>query len=114
HAPPLARGGGPLPRPPAVRPGRPGAAACRRNDSLEAGLAHPAFDAVRPWLGIARTLDGLNRLSEERNVRTENGNPVRFVPPGAKDAYYELKVFRTGEVETRPDNQHDFFNALAW
>jgi hypothetical protein len=39
---------------------------------------------------------------------------VRFVPPGARDAYYELKVFRTGEVETRPDNLHDFFNALAW
>lgn len=69
---------------------------------------------MRPWLGIARTLDDLNRFSEERNVRTENGNAVRFVPPAAKDAYYELKVYRTGEVETRPDNLHDFFNALAW
>jgi hypothetical protein len=39
---------------------------------------------------------------------------VRFVPPGARDASYELKVFRTGEVETRPDSQHDFFNALVW
>lgn len=39
---------------------------------------------------------------------------MRFVPPRAKDAYYELKVFRTGEVETRPDSLHDFFNALAW
>lgn len=47
-------------------------------------------------------------------LRTESGNPVRFVPPGAKDAYYELKVYRTGEVETRLDNLHDFFNALAW
>ena len=36
------------------------------------------------------------------------------MPPGAKDAYYELEVFRTGEVETRPDNLHDFFNALVW
>jgi hypothetical protein len=39
---------------------------------------------------------------------------VRFVPPGEKDAYYELRVFETGCVETRPDNLHDFFNALAW
>ena len=39
---------------------------------------------------------------------------MRFVPPGAKDASYELKVFRTGEVATRPDSQHDFFNALVW
>jgi len=36
------------------------------------------------------------------------------VPPGARDAYYEIKVYETGCVETRPDNLHDFFNALAW
>jgi Protein of unknown function (DUF3025) len=39
---------------------------------------------------------------------------VRFVPPGAKDAYYEINVYETGRVETRPDSLHDFFNALAW
>jgi dihydroorotase len=101
-------------RAPEVRQRGSGAAARRRNDSLEAGLAHPAFDALRPWLGVERTLAGLNRFAEERKIRTESGKPVRFVPPGAKDAYYELKVFRTGEIETRPDNLHDFFNALAW
>ena len=69
---------------------------------------------MRPWLGVERSLDALNRLAQAGDLRTENGHPVRFVPPGAKDAYYELKVFRTGEVETRPDNLHDFFNALAW
>jgi Protein of unknown function (DUF3025) len=69
---------------------------------------------VRPWLGGERSLANLNRFAEERKLRTENGKPVRFVPPGAKDAYYELKVYRTGEVETRPDSLHDFFNALAW
>jgi len=36
------------------------------------------------------------------------------VPPGTKDAYYEVKVFETGRVETRPDSLHDWFNALAW
>lgn len=69
---------------------------------------------MRPWLGGERSLANLNRLAEETKLQTENGKPVRFVPPGAKDAYYELKVYRTGEVETRPDNLHDFFNALAW
>jgi hypothetical protein len=59
-------------------------------------------------------LSGLNRAAEARGLRTESGKPVRFVPPGAKDAYYEVKVHRTGEVETRPDSLHDFFNALAW
>jgi hypothetical protein len=69
---------------------------------------------VRPWLGIERTLSGLNKEAQARALRTENGNPVRFVPPTAKDAYYEVKVYGSGEVETRPGSLHDFFNALAW
>ena len=72
------------------------------------------FDGVRPWLAGERSLERLNAAAQSNALKTENGNPVRFVPPGAKDAYYELKVYRTGEVETRPDNLHDFFNALAW
>jgi len=63
---------------------------------------------VRPWLG-ERTLERLNDL-----VSTESGKPVRFVPPREKDTYYEIRVYETGEVETRPDNWHDYFNALAW
>jgi len=63
---------------------------------------------VRPWLG-ERSLESLNGV-----VRTESGKPVRFVPPGKKDSYYEIKVHQTGEVETRADNWHDYFNALAW
>jgi hypothetical protein len=69
---------------------------------------------VRPWLGIERTLASLNREAQARGLQTENAIPVRFVPPATKDAYYEVKVYRSGEVETRPDNVHDFFNALAW
>jgi hypothetical protein len=72
------------------------------------------YDAVRPWLGGERSLGNLNRLAEKTGLQTESGKPVRFVPPGAKDAHYEVRVYRTGEVETRPDNLHDFFNALAW
>jgi len=69
---------------------------------------------VRPWLGVERSHNALNRLAEARGLATEGGKPVRFVAPGAKDAYYEIKVYETGRVETRPDNLHDFFNALAW
>ena len=39
---------------------------------------------------------------------------MRFVPPGEADAYYEVHLFETGHVQTRPDNAHDLFNALAW
>ena len=69
---------------------------------------------MRPWLAAERSLDRLNALAEERGLRTESGRPVRFVAPGARDAYYEMRVHETGRVETRPDNLHDFFNALAW
>lgn len=47
-------------------------------------------------------------------MRTASGHPVRFVPPGAADPYYEVQLFETGRVQTRPDNAHDLFNALAW
>jgi len=39
---------------------------------------------------------------------------VRFVPPGPEDPYYEIGVFESGRVATRPESLHDWFNALAW
>lgn len=47
-------------------------------------------------------------------MKTESGKPVRFVPPGPDDPYYEIGVYETGRVSTRPENLHDWFNALAW
>jgi hypothetical protein len=99
---------------PGVRRRGTGAAARRRNHSLEARLAHPIFDGVRRWLGGERSLAHLNALAEERSLATESGRAVRFVAPGAKDAYYEVQVYETGRVQTRPDSLHDYFNAMAW
>jgi hypothetical protein len=77
---------------------------------------HPIFDPVRSWIERAGdfSLESLNLLSESSNIRTENDKPVRFVPPSKSDPYYEVHVFETGHVQTRPDNKHDLFNALAW
>jgi len=62
------------------------------------------------------THEELTALAAE--VRTARGQPVRFVPPrGHTDRerrYYELHIADTGAVETRPENWHDLFNALAW
>lgn len=72
---------------------------------------------MRPWLdrlGPERSLERLNALSEEMNLRAASGRPLRFVPPAPADPYYEVQVFQTGRVQTRPDNLHDLFNALAW
>jgi hypothetical protein len=72
---------------------------------------------VRPWLerlGTDRSLKRLNGLSHELGLRTASGHPVQFVPPGAADPYYEVHLYETGRVQTRADNPHDLFNALAW
>ncbi|NMG31581.1 DUF3025 domain-containing protein [Aromatoleum evansii] len=42
------------------------------------------------------------------------GQPIRFVRPPAEALAYEEHIFATGEVPTRADDWHDFFNALAW
>src|SRR5207245_11683296 len=47
-------------------------------------------------------------------LRTESGKAVRVVPPGGRRGAYELRVHQTGEIESRPDNLHDCFNALCW
>jgi hypothetical protein len=56
----------------------------------------------------------LNEAAEEANLRTASGLAVRFVPPGPADPYYEVHVYETGQVQTRPESLHDLFNALAW
>jgi Protein of unknown function (DUF3025) len=69
---------------------------------------------VRPWLGGGDGIGRLNALAEAAGIRTESGRPVRFAPPAAQDPYYEVSVYETGRVATRPDSLHDWFNALAW
>ena len=51
-------------------------------------------------------------------MATSRGKPLRFVPPrehtDRERRYYERHIADTGEVETRPENWHDLFNALVW
>ena len=51
-------------------------------------------------------------------VSTSRGMALRFVNPrehtDRERRYYELRIAQSGEVETRADNWHDLFNALAW
>jgi hypothetical protein len=53
-----------------------------------------------------------------RGLATCRGEPLAFVRPrGNGDPprpYYELYIAATGCVETRAENWHDLFNALAW
>ena len=74
----------------------------------------PAIARLDP--GRWPTHEELNALAE--GIVTSRGIPVRFVPPRTQrdegGPYYELRVAESGEVETRPANWHDLFNALAW
>ncbi len=83
-------------------------------------LAHPAFEPLQTWLpglGDRPGIDELNALAAASKAppATASGQPVRFCAPrqpGGKQ--YERRIFDSGEVDTRPDNLHDLFNALAW
>jgi len=84
---------------------------------VETRLIHPIFDSVREWLarlGVSPSLDLLNSFAEEINLKSESGKAIRFVAPSSADPYYEVHLYETGQVQTRPDNRHDLFNALAW
>src|SRR5712691_274794 len=85
-------------------------------------LDAPIFAALAPLLGRLPP-DRLPRHDELNALATPatssgGGAPIRFVPPAAASgefsAQYEVRIFETGEVQTRADNWHDLFNALVW
>ena len=85
----------------------------------------PAFT---PLVAVVRELPGasfpgrddLNRILAARgaSIRNASGMPLSFVAqalrqPAFEDKY-EPRVFLRGEVQLRPGNWHDLFNALVW
>ena len=94
-----------------------GAAARRRDDPVEAGVNHPIFDSVQALAGKVEGffLESSEPLAEEsKTSQRKAGNPSASFRPRASDPYYEVHLYETGRVQTRPDNKHDLFNALAW
>ncbi len=77
----------------------------------------PLFHPLRPWLdGMPPRPDtaALAALAARAGLRTAGGLPLRFTPPRDDGLAYETRIWTRGEVETRPDNWHDFFNGLVW
>jgi len=90
----------------------------RRMPALDA----PIFAAVTALLGRLPR-DRLPRHDELSALATPSvvsggGARIRFVPPAGPSrefsAQYEVRIFETGEVQTRPESWHDLFNALVW
>lgn len=85
--------------------------------SADARWAAPLFAPLRHWLEQLPTAPqtaALDELLVRHPLSADDGRPIRFVPPHADGLAYECRVWERGEVETRPDNWHDFFNALIW
>lgn len=83
--------------------------------------AFSLFRPLWPWLEQLHaqpepwgSVSALQALAVSAGLRTASGQPLRFVPPQADGLGYEARIAARGEVETRPDNWHDFFNALVW
>lgn len=84
---------------------------------MSATYASPLFWPLHRWLAqLPDTPDSaaLAALAASQSIPLGNGQQVRFVAPQADGLAYECRVWERGEVETRPDNWHDFFNALVW
>lgn len=56
----------------------------------------------------------MNAAAEGQSLRTESGKPLRFVTPTGAGPSYEIHLYESGQVSTRPENRHDLFNALCW
>ena len=72
---------------------------------------------MRRWLGElppAPDTAAVAALAARFPILAADGRRIRFVPPQADGLVYESRIRDTGEVETRPGNWHDFFNALVW
>jgi hypothetical protein len=55
----------------------------------------------------------LNDYARNQNICNAYGTPIQFINCNS-DVAYETHISTTGEIPTRTDNWHDYFNALAW
>ena len=98
-------------------------------ENIEAELStlreSPILAPLRPTLVRLKadkfpTLHDLNNLLEQvrQTIKVQLGHPLRFVPQVQGhmgfESQYEPRCYLTGEVQTRPENWHDLFNALVW
>ena len=88
--------------------------------------ASPLFDPIRPlvaryrdyaeWPGLADLQAGLDALPEP--IRMYSGKALKIVPqddkPHSFEQHYAPRIYLSGEIQTRTENWHDFFQYLTW
>ena len=85
---------------------------------MYAPLRHLAkhFAKFSQWPGLQDYQALLDARSEP--VLTHAGMPLRIVgqdgKPGSFEEHYAPRIYNTGELQTRCENWHDFFQFLTW
>ena len=84
----------------------------------------PIFDSIRdaaqPFTQLKQwpTLEQFNTEFSKRNITSFNDEKIHPVSQGYTpekfDDLYESRIYLKGELQTRLENWHDFFNATAW
>lgn len=84
----------------------------------------PIFDSIRdvslPFSEISKwpTLDQFAREFKKRNIQSYANKPVHPVgqagTPVNFEDHYESRIYLEGELQTRLENWHDYFNAMCW
>lgn len=73
-------------------------------------------DFTQGWPDLATYQQVLDALPEP--VRTRSGQVLKIVPQDSRpqrfEEHYAPRIFMTGELQTRRDNWHDFFQFLTW
>lgn len=75
------------------------------------------FSTLSPWLEGWPGLPDTRKLAEwvaAAGLQTRSGQRLSLQLPQADGRGYEERIWRSGQVETRPDNWHDYFNGLVW
>lgn len=82
-----------------------------------------AFEQFESWIEQLQSWPDQNDLNQfsaryNKTPYTSSGKRISFVPMIEGkinlEQKYETRIYLTGQVQTRNNNWHDFFNALVW
>lgn len=88
--------------------------------TFSAWPTHPLYAAIERWRDAASCPDWPQQADFDRLIAHARacGQPLpqrqRFLRDADPELYYEMHIGSSGEIPTRGDNWHDWFNALCW
>ncbi len=74
------------------------------------------FNKFNTWPTLSDINDDLS--NSQQQILTASNQPIKFVAQDLQqhefDDGYEQRIYKSGEIQTRENNWHDFFNMLVW